>query len=75
MYETAPETPTASTFARLRPDCVSEPAGMPRLDPRPMPELPRLMPVLLLACPTPQDGTTQRYRKPLWRSFERLARN
>jgi hypothetical protein len=45
---------------------------MPLLDPRPMPELPRLMPVLLLACPAPQDGITQRYRKPLWRSFERL---
>jgi hypothetical protein len=34
---------------------------------------PRLMPILLLPCPTPQDGATQRYRKPLWRSFERLA--
>jgi len=30
------------------------------------------MPVLLLPCPTHQDGTTQRYRKPLWRSFEQL---
>jgi hypothetical protein len=45
---------------------------MPRLDPRPMPELPRLMPVLLLACPAPQDGKTQRYRRPLWRSFEQI---
>jgi hypothetical protein len=45
---------------------------MPRLDPRHMPELPRLMPVLLLACPAPQDGTTQRYRRPLWRSFEQI---
>jgi hypothetical protein len=47
------------------PECVSEPAGMPRLDPRRMPEL-------RLACPTPQDGTAQRYRQPLWRNFEQL---
>jgi hypothetical protein len=38
---------------------------MPRLDPRPMPQL-------QLACPTPQDGDAQRYRKPLWRRFEQL---
>jgi hypothetical protein len=38
---------------------------MPRLDPRPMPEL-------QLACPTPQDGDAQRYRKPLWRRFVQL---
>lgn len=47
------------------PECVSEPAAMPRLDPRPMP-------ALQLACPEPQDGTAQRYRKPLWRSFEQI---
>jgi len=44
---------------------MSEPAGMPMLDPRRMPEL-------RLACPTPQDGTAQRYRQPLWRNFEQL---
>jgi hypothetical protein len=38
---------------------------MPRRDPR-------RMPALQLACPTPQDGTAQRYRMPLWRSFEQL---
>lgn len=54
------------------PDCVSEPGTMPRLDPRRMPELPRQMPLLLLACPNPPDGTTQRYRRPLWRSFEQI---
>ena len=47
------------------PECVSGPAEMPRLDPRPMP-------ALQLACPTPQGGDAQRYRKPLWRSFEQL---
>jgi len=48
---------------------------MPRLDPRRMPALqldPRRMPALQLACPTPQDGTAQRYRQPLWRNFEHL---
>jgi hypothetical protein len=44
-------------------ECVYGPAEMPRLDPRPMPSL-------RLACPTPLDGTAQRYRMPLWRSFE-----
>ena len=46
-------------------ECVYGPAEMPRLDPR-------RMPALQLACPTPQDGTAQRYRMPLWRSFEQL---
>jgi len=47
------------------PECVYGPAEMPRLDPRPMP-------ALRLACPTPQDGASQRYRMPLWRTFEQL---
>jgi len=47
------------------PECVGGPAGMPRLDPRPMP-------ALRLACPAPQDGAAQRYRQPLWRSFKQL---
>jgi len=38
---------------------------MPRLDPRPMPPL-------MLACPAPHDGAAQRYRMPLWRSFEQI---
>ena len=47
-------------------ECITEPAPMPRLEPRPMPALP-------LACPAPRAGAAQRYRMPLWRLFEKLG--
>lgn len=50
------------------PECLEAPAGMPRLDPR-------RMPALWLACPEPQGGAAQRYRKPLWRNFAPRGRH
>src|SRR3989442_8271193 len=47
------------------PDCVTGPAEMPKLDPRPMPALP-------MAWPAPQDAAAQRHRMPLWRKFEQI---
>jgi hypothetical protein len=55
-----PMKPTVRSKAGPLPDCVTGPAGMPKLDPRPMPALP-------LSCPAPQD-----YRMPLWRKFEQI---
>ena len=47
------------------PECITAPAPMPKLEPRRMPALP-------LACP-PLEGVAKRYRKPLWRLFEKLG--
>jgi hypothetical protein len=71
-----------SEFDRAALDRFSSEGGPPRQDPA-LPECveapgtmsgfhPRAMPMLRVACPT-ADGTGQRYRKPLWRSFDAVA--
>ncbi len=44
------------------PDCVAWPGTLSPFDPR-------RMPALRLACPS-SDGAAQRYRQPLWRTYE-----
>jgi len=43
-----------------RPECIEAAGEMPKLDPRPMPRLPR-------------SSHAHRYRMPLWRLFEKLG--
>jgi hypothetical protein len=49
------------------PDCVEWPGTL-------SPFHPRRMPALRLACPS-SEGTAQRYRQPLWRTYEPPSRS